>query len=92
MSPGQYREILKVAQFDRIQALQNKIDKIADQVNEQALHSSYNVANDFEEDIKSLETLMSKTENVFTSISPEEQVTIDSGSQTSDRVTSSIEF
>ena len=34
MTPGQYREITKIVQFDYIPALCAKIEKVSDQVNE----------------------------------------------------------
>jgi hypothetical protein len=52
---------------------------------------SYSVA-EFDDDIKNIETLASKTEKIFVSVSPEEKASHDKDNVDMDRITSSIEY
>ncbi len=72
-SPETYKEIVKLSAWDRIPIITAQVDTITDLLNNQSLSYTFETT-DFANELKSLETLLSKVEKLFSALSPEEIV------------------
>ena len=70
-SPETYKEIVKLSAWDRIPIITAQVDTITDLLNNQSLSYMFETT-DFANELKSLETLLSKAEKLFSALSPEE--------------------
>ena len=70
-SPETYKEIVKLSAWDRIPIITAQVDTITDLLNNQSLSYTFETT-DFANELKSLETLLSKVERLFSALSPEE--------------------
>lgn len=70
-TPEQYREMTRVTTWDRIPVIMSQVDTITDLMNNQSLSYTFET-NDFATELKSLETLVTKIEKLFSALSPEE--------------------
>ena len=70
-SPESYREITKIVAWDRIPVITSQVDTITDLMNNQSLSYTFETV-DFAGELKSLDTLVSRVEKIFSSLSPEE--------------------
>jgi len=70
-SPETYKEIVKLSAWDRIPIITAQVDTITDLLNNQSLSYTFETT-DFANELKSLETLLSKIEKLFSALSPEE--------------------
>jgi|LauGreDrversion4_2_1035121.scaffolds.fasta_scaffold20232_4 hypothetical protein len=70
-SPETYKEIVKLSAWDRIPIITAQVDTITDLLNNQSLSYTFETT-DFANELKSLETLLSKVEKLFSALSPEE--------------------
>lgn len=70
-SPETYKEIVKLGPWDRIPVIISQVDTITDLMNNQSLSYTFETT-DFAAELKSLDTLVTKVEKLFSALSPEE--------------------
>lgn len=90
-SPEQYREITKILVWDRIPVIISQVDTITDLMNNQSLSYTFETT-DFQQEVKSLETLSSKVEKLFSSLSPEETKQQETEGLTPEKMMQSIAY
>lgn len=90
-SPEQYREITKILVWDRIPVIMSQVDTITDLMNNQSLSYTFETT-DFQQEVKSLETLSSKVEKLFSALSPEETKQQEAEGLTPEKMMQSIAY
>lgn len=71
MTPGQYKEVVKMLTWDKLPLLTEEIDKIADMLKDENLPYNFEVSI-LADHVKNSETLLSRTQNIFVQQSPED--------------------
>lgn len=81
----------KVPTWDRIPIIMSQVDTITDLMNNQSLSYTFETS-DFANELKSLETLATKIEKLFSNLSPEEARQAEAEGVNFDKMKETIEY